>query len=874
MRLKLGRSAKMHRNLFKQAKLGSLLVAGVVAASTAHAATFNIGGFEVNMDTTVSTGVTYLISDRNDAYLPESNGGNPNQNLYWDMSAYNSAADLANPVWLATNACTISNRQYGGFCQDVGAISTIFNHDGSINGDDGRMNFDQGDIISAPTKATLEFETRAGNVQAFLRTTMYYDAVLMDDGSFERGGLTDKGESNAGREFNVLDAFVSIDGDVADMPYMVRVGRQVINWGENTFIPGGNSSFNPIDVQALRRPGAEIKDALLPVEAIYGSLAVTDALSIEAYYGGWDDYKLDAGGTVFGASDTFTPGTKNGNGNQYFIGGGVTSGPQFACDTAGLTAAGLATSAAISTVMQATTFGSNCTNSPNIELKNAWTAGKSEQERILAGDRGIQDGANIEGDEAYGLAVRYYAENFNSTEFGFYYQVADSRLPYISYKTAPSNIVGTSTTMTSSTVGRGASAVGLGGILVGSGLAAAYNPLYNTVSASDPHGLMTDATLVATAQAALSGFVQANGGAGYTISSTAGSIARFQELNTGLILAQLDTTTTLGSAFDSSGQLPTGATFLGFDYDMNLFAEHPEIETWGFSFNTNIAGHTVQGDFNYRPDMPLQIDTDVLTTNSLFNACAFTSVGVFEGAYQLMATLGNERGNYNTMVHGAGGAATPSALASGADSAIGCRENSYVQGWVEEYDVSSWNIGTTSIFTSSNPVVQGLGADVGIFVTDFQGITVPDIYAERGAPGALAPMNNHCVGGSDLPLNGILSIDSVLTGQNFPENAAGRCRSTDSSWGMTLLGSLQYNNAFGTPLTISPQIVYQMGMDGRSPFPAGFWREGQGSAALSVNVEYLGKWKGTVAYRDYLGDAHRNYNLDRNTVSASLSYAF
>ena len=266
--------------------------------------------------------------------------------------------------------------------------------------------------------------------------------------------------------------------------------------------------------------------------------------------------------------------------------------------------------------------------------------------------------------------------------------------------------------------------------------------------------------------------------------------------------------------------------------------------------------------------MPIQIDTDVLTINALFNGCAFTTVGVVEGTYQALSTLANERGNYNSMT------GTPTALASGADSAIGCRETSYIEGWMEEYDVTSWNIGTTSIFTSSNPVVQALGADVGIFVTDLQGIVVPNIYEERGAPGALAPANNHCVGGSDLPLNGILSIDSVLTGQNFPENAAGRCRSTDSSWGMTLLGSLQYNNAFGTPLTVTPQVVYQMGIDGRSPFPAGFWREGQGSAAFSVNVEYLGQWKGTIAYRDYLGDAHRSYNLDRNTVSASLSYAF
>ena len=45
----------MHINLFKHAKIGGLVVAGALAASMAHAATYNIGGFEINMDTTVST---------------------------------------------------------------------------------------------------------------------------------------------------------------------------------------------------------------------------------------------------------------------------------------------------------------------------------------------------------------------------------------------------------------------------------------------------------------------------------------------------------------------------------------------------------------------------------------------------------------------------------------------------------------------------------------------------------------------------------------------------------------------------------------------------------------------------------------------------
>ena len=849
----------MHINLSKYAKLGGLVMAGALASSMAHATTFNIGGFEVNMDTTLTTGVTWLVSDRNNSYLPESNGGNPNLNLH-----INAATGTP---------CDITQGAYGGYCQTL-PTSLTFNHDGSINSDDGRMNFDQGDIITAPVGATLEFETRSGNIQAFLRTNMYWDAALMEEGSFERGGLTDKGESNAGREFNVLDAFVTVDGEASGMPYMVRVGKQVINWGENTFIPGGNSSFNPIDVAALRRPGAEIKDALLPVEAIYGSLAITENITLEAYYGGWDEYKLDAGGTLFAPSDTFRLGTQNGNGGQYFVGGGNGSGPGFACDTDALTAAGMTTASAISARIQLAGYDA-CDDSPNIDVRSSWTTGSSEQERIAAGDRGIQAGSNDDGDEAYGIALRWYAENFNSTEFGFYFQKADSRLPYISYRTGINGIRGSSIGMTSSTVGRGAPVVGMLGNLTGSSFAAAYNPVYNDISVDDSaYGLMSDPILVATAEGALNATVIALGGAGYTMNATAGSLAQFQEINTGLAIAQRNADVTFDSSFDSQGQLATGSTLLGFDPTVSLFAEYPEIETWGFSFNTNISGHTVQGDFNYRPDMPLQIDTDVITINALFNACQFTTVGVFETAYQRMATLGTERGDYNTFVTGEGNAGSAVALATGDDSAIGCREESYIEGWVEDYDVTSWNIGTTSIFTSSNPVVQGLGADVGIFVTDIQGIVVPDIYEERGRPGALAPMNNHCVGGSDLPLNSILQIDNVLTSDNFAETAPGSCRSTDSSWGMTLLASLQYNNAFGTPLTVSPRFVYQMGMDGRSPFPAGFWREGQGYAAMSVDVEYLGKWKGSLSYRDYLGDTHRSYNLDRNTVSASLSYAF
>ena len=40
-----------------------------------------------------------------------------------------------------------------------------------------------------------------------------------------------------------------------------------------------------------------------------------------------------------------------------------------------------------------------------------------------------------EDEESLGLALRYYAENLNSTEFGLYYQKYDSRIPYFNVQT-------------------------------------------------------------------------------------------------------------------------------------------------------------------------------------------------------------------------------------------------------------------------------------------------------------------------------------------------------------------------------------------------------------------------------------------------------
>lgn len=874
--------------------LSALVGAGLIAAGPVSAANVKLGSWDVQIDNTASVGMSWLMKDVREQYLPIVNGGPADGSVYGAANAATAAAAAAGDDTALVGAAVAAgcDEGYGGLCQEILAVP---NFDGSINSDDGRLNFDKGDAYSAPIRLTTEIEASRGPIRAFARINAWHDAIMMDE-DFNRGGnLDDDGERNAGQNIELLDAFVSYDGDVGSMPYTLRLGKQVINWGEATFIPGGNSAFNPIDVAALRRPGAEIKEALLPVEALYGSIAVTQDLSLEAYVGGWEHYRLEAGGTPMGVSDSFTDGVSGGNPKDvYYIGGGFKSGDQFACEGAApLAALGggdptspYSASAAIIGAVLAT-GGVNCATGKDA-ITN-WDEGQAEVQRAASGDTNIVTGLDDRnGDEQIGLAVRYYSEALNSTEFALYYQKGDSRLPYISYQTPGEiGIKASSVSSKASTVGRGAGVAGCAAMAqatLPTGTATLYNPAYAAVSVVDTHDFLGDATIQAVADGAAAGLAAQGaaaaaavaGGAdpatepfilfnNYARTATAGdTIAYMQETNCLLNIAQLNAGMSLGSAFDGLGQLHTGATSFAPIPNIQLFAEFPEVETYGFSFNTTAFGWGVQGDFAWRPEMPLQFDTDSLTIAALFNNCAFTTVVALEAIYQSGSTYATEHAGD-----------------------VGCSNtDKYMRGYTTDHDVLTWDIGTTATFTRSNPVVSALRSDLGIFLTEFQGLVIDDIEDERGNTGGIGalgaaqgitPLSNTCVGGSDLPLNGILSIDDRTVGDvrtDADNNPKGFCRTTDVSYGVVLMAQLQYNNVFGTPIGLKPQIIVSHGIEGYSPSPAGFWREGTGSTAFSLTADYLGSLSANLSYRTYHGDEERTKMLDRDNLSVSVTYAF
>src|SRR5690606_31877087 len=80
--------------------------------------------------------------------------------------------------------------------------------------------------------------------------------------------------------------------------------RQVVNWGESTFIQGGINSINPVDAMAFRRPGAEIKEGLLPVNMAFASIGLTESTTLEAFYQlEWEETRTDPCGTFFSTVD-------------------------------------------------------------------------------------------------------------------------------------------------------------------------------------------------------------------------------------------------------------------------------------------------------------------------------------------------------------------------------------------------------------------------------------------------------------------------------------------------------------------------------------------------------------------------------------------
>ncbi|MGW8322074.1 MAG: DUF1302 domain-containing protein, partial [Thermodesulfobacteriota bacterium] len=320
---------------FALAMLIAFGIAGPPVTPPASALPANIGPLEGTLDTTISTGIALRIEERDPALVAQTNGG----------------------------------------------------QQASANSDNGNLNFDQGDITSLNIKVLHEGSWTYKNYGFFGRFYYFYDwAIMKFDPNFI--GFTDQAQRFSGMNIRLLDAYVVADYTVFDRPLTIRVGNQVLSWGESTFIQSGINSINPVDVAALRVPGAELKEALTPIPMISFSTDLTASLSLEGFYQFyWENTEIEPMGTYFSTADHASPGAF-----KVMLGFGLEPpyGP---------------TDVPTQPVGSRPPFGSQIYRTADNEPSNMGQGG---------------------------LALRYFAEWLNSSEFGLYWEHIHSRRPLLS----------------------------------------------------------------------------------------------------------------------------------------------------------------------------------------------------------------------------------------------------------------------------------------------------------------------------------------------------------------------------------------------------------------------------------------------------------
>ncbi len=109
-----------------------------------------------------------------------------------------------------------------------------------------------------------------------------------------------------GRRIRGYDAYVWGNFTPDEKPLNVRLGYQVVNWGEALYIQGGLNAANPVSLAQLDVPGSEIKDALLPLPMAYFNLGLSDAVSMEGFAEfGWHFSEAPGMGTFYSTNNSF-----------------------------------------------------------------------------------------------------------------------------------------------------------------------------------------------------------------------------------------------------------------------------------------------------------------------------------------------------------------------------------------------------------------------------------------------------------------------------------------------------------------------------------------------------------------------------------------
>jgi hypothetical protein len=343
-----------------------------------------------------------------------------------------------------------------------------------------------------------------------------------------------------------------------------------------------------------------------------------------------------------------------------------------------------------------------------------------------------------------------------------------------------------------------------------------------------------------------------------------------------------------------------------FEYDF-IFPEDNQI--FGTSFSTVIDGTVLQGELSFRPDFPLatpggsQVNqladasgaTQMLNWTAYNGIDAIASTAAWAGdatADGLQVALGSQvLGASGASSLGGSSAAHTQALRDFKRSSLPTISNAtviagdYYSTPFIEYDVWSADLGTTTAFNASHPVTMGLGADSVVLLTEVGAVHIADLdnangYVARGGSSEGGDSPEKCKGafGTSFTYAATKGVDAIGAGQvdglfgngGYCENNPG---AGTTSLTYRVIGSATYNNFANSQWNLSPNFAWAHDPYGYGPNSLGGFIEGKMSLSLGLRAN-KGAVSASLSYVNQLGDAESNLSLDKDTLAASVSYAF
>jgi hypothetical protein len=278
----------------------------------------------------------------------------------------------------------------------------------SNNADNADLAFKSGQIAIATSTITSALTISYENIGFFARASYLYDPRLkakddlLNPSDFGTGHQYP--EAVRQRSLNLIKDHIASDGTILDLyaygnfdivghTLNVKVGKQIVNWGESTLVLNGLNSIVALDANKARIPGAEIDQFVIPTPQVFASVNLFDDASVEAWYQWkWEPTIVDATGSYFETNDYASP-------------DGVAGNLDF----------GRAGKYAVA--------GTSCYDSNTGKTSSCVSAGGSTP-------RGPDHPAKDDGQ--FGAAVRFSVPELNDLQLAFYGADYHSRLPVYS----------------------------------------------------------------------------------------------------------------------------------------------------------------------------------------------------------------------------------------------------------------------------------------------------------------------------------------------------------------------------------------------------------------------------------------------------------